>query len=299
MVCIRKRAISHEEITSEVQSHDLTPGLERSCAGDWVDASPWQAGIQRIEAYFAGEAYAPHRHDTYSIGYTIRGVQSFDYRGERSDSLAGQVIVLHPDELHTGEAGTDEGFHYRMMYVEPTLVRDALGPSSRSLPFVRQAVLNDPRLMQAIHTAFSDMTRALEPVQRDEIAVLIAEGLTANDHSSQPRKASFIDHTAICFAREYLDANLNQIVRSDDLENATGMDRYALSRQFRNAFGTSPYRYLTMRRLDRVRAVIAAGATLADAALEAGFSDQAHMSRHFKANFGISPGRWRKLVLRH
>ncbi|MCD9148107.1 AraC family transcriptional regulator [Pseudophaeobacter flagellatus] len=294
--CIWRRAISHEEIPSEVRSHDLTPGLERSCARDWVVASPWQVGIQRIEAYFSGEAYAPHRHDTYSIGYTIRGVQSFDYRGERSDSLPGQVIILHPDEIHTGEAGTDEGFHYRMMYVEPSLVRAALGSSARALPFVRQAVLNDPRLIRAIHAAFSDLTETLEPVALDEVAVLLADGLISNDQSTRLLTGSFIDHQATCCAREYLDANLDQIVSSDDLENATGMDRYALSRQFRSAFGTSPYRYLMMRRLDRVRADIAAGTTLAEAACDAGFSDQAHMSRRFKANFGISPGQWQKLV---
>ncbi|MGL5009872.1 MAG: AraC family transcriptional regulator [Paracoccaceae bacterium] len=296
--CIWRQAIPHDERSTGVRSHDLTPGLERSCARDWVNAAPWQVGIQRIEAYFSGEAYAPHRHDTYSIGYTIRGVQSFDYRRERSDSLPGQVIVLHPDEVHTGEAGTDEGFHYRMIYVEPSLVRAALGSSARALPFVRQAVLSDASLMRAIHAAFSDLTVALEPVAFDEVVALLADGLVANDHSASLTIRSLIDHRAICRAREYLDANLDRVVSSGDLEAATGLDRYALSRQFRRVFGTSPYRYLTMRRLDGVRAGIAAGTTLVDAALAAGFNDQAHMSRHFKANFGISPGRWLRLVRR-
>jgi AraC-like DNA-binding protein len=290
------QAIPHDDISSEMRSQDLTPGLERSCARDWVKASPWQAGIQRIEAYFSGEAYAPHRHDTYSIGYTIRGVQSFDYRGERSDSLPGQVIVLHPDEVHTGEAGTNEGFHYRMIYVEPSLVRAALGSSARALPFIKEAVLNDPRLMRAIHAAFADLTVPLEPVAFDEVGALLADGLIAHDQSASQTTHSLIDYRATCRARDYLDANLDRVVSSDDLEAATGLDRYALSRQFRKSFGTSPYRYLTMRRLDRVRACIAAGTTLVEAAMEAGFSDQAHMSRRFKANFGISPGQWQKLV---
>ncbi|WP_376711043.1 helix-turn-helix domain-containing protein [Pseudochrobactrum lubricantis] len=106
-----------------------------------------------------------------------------------------------------------------------------------------------------------------------------------------------IDIRAVRLAREYLEANICSTVASNELENVTGQNRYELARQFRKAYGTSPYRYLTMRRFDRARFNIAAGLTLADAAIYAGFSDQAHMNRRFKANFGLSPGCWQRLVL--
>ncbi|WP_248304734.1 AraC family transcriptional regulator [Breoghania sp. L-A4] len=251
-----------------------------------------------MEAYFSGEAYAPHRHDTYSIGYTINGVQSFDYRGARANSTRGKVIVLHPDEIHNGEAGSDEGFHYRMLYIEPSMVRGALGQSAAALPFVREAVFDDSRLFRAIHAAFGDMHMALEPVCRDEIITLLADGLLANDPSARRASRSLIDPKSIRLAREFLDANLDRTVASDELEAITGQDRYALARQFRKAFGTSPYRYLMMRRLDQARAEIAMGQSLADAATNAGFSDQAHMTRRFKANYGVSPGHWQRLARR-
>jgi AraC-like DNA-binding protein len=275
-------------------TQDLTPGLERSCTHDWVRPAPWQAGIQRIEAFFSGKAYAPHRHDTYSIGYTMRGIQSFDYRGTRLDSTPGRVIVLHPDEVHNGEAGTEKGFHYRMLYIEPSMVRRALGQNP--LPFVKEAVLGDPRLFGALRAAFSDMDSTLEPVALDEITTLLADGLLANDASAGGPGRVVIDTKATRLAREYLDANINRTVASEELEGITGQDRFRLARQFRKAYGTSPYRYLTMRRLDKARADIAAGLSLVDAAINAGFSDQAHMTRGFRASFGISPGYWQRLV---
>lgn len=265
---------------------------------DWVRAAPWQRGVQRIEAFFSGEAYAPHRHDTYSIGYTIQGVQSFDYRGARSDSTPGRVIVLHPDEVHNGEAGDEEGFHYRMLYIEPSWVREALGRSATALPLVKDAVLSDQRLFWAIQAAFADIEETLEPVALDEITTLLADGLLANDPSASRFTRSSIDVNAARLAREFLDANHGRTVSSDELEAVTGQDRFALARQFRKAYGTSPYRYLTMRRLDQARAGIATGSSLANAAIAAGFSDQAHMTRQFKANYGISPGRWQRLVRR-
>ncbi|ASP36762.1 AraC family transcriptional regulator [Labrenzia sp. VG12] len=280
----------------DVEARDPTPGLERSCALDWVRVAPWQYGIQRIEAFFSGEAYAPHRHDTYSIGYTIRGVQSFDYRGARADSTPGQVMVLHPDEIHNGEAGTEDGFHYRMLYIEPSLVREALGPSAGALPFVKDAVFGDPRLLRAIHAAFGDLDSVLEPIALDEITMALADGLLANDPSAHRSAHSLIDFSATHRARRFLEANLDRTVTSDELEAVTGQDRYSLARQFRKAYGTSPYRFLMMRRLDRARAGIASGCSLSEAALAAGFSDQSHMTRRFKANYGISPGNWQRLV---
>jgi AraC-like DNA-binding protein len=45
-----------------------------------------------------------------------------------------------------------------------------------------------------------------------------------------------------------------------------------------------------------VRAEIAAGLPLAEAAAAGGFADQSHMTRHFKARFGITPGRYTRLL---
>ncbi len=204
---------------------------------------------------------------------------------------------MHPDEVHTGEAGTDDGFHYRMLYVEPSLVREALEFSSSALPFLSNAVLSDTRLMQAVHSAFFDMDSTLEPVAKVELAVLLADGLLANDQSAQKTTSTLIDVQATYRAKEYLDVNLDFIVTAEELEAVTGLTRYALSRQFCKAYGTSPYRYTTMRRLDGVRSSIASGYSLVDAAMKYGFSDQAHMARRFKANYGISPRHLQRLCL--
>ena len=79
------------------------------------------------------------------------------------------------------------------------------------------------------------------------------------------------------------------------LEAITGLSRYTLARQFRSALGTSPYRYLVMRRLDDARERIVGGCSLAEVACETGFADQAHFTRAFKAAFGLTPARYRAL----
>jgi AraC-like DNA-binding protein len=272
--------------------------LERSCgpsAGDWIRLAPPADGLERIEAYFAGHAYDPHRHDTYAIGYTVGGVQSFDYRGTQVDSLCGHVIVLHPDETHDGRAGTETGFRYRMVYVEPRLIRAALRGRARTLPFVRTAAMKDTRLMAALRPALDELDRPLEELERDQIVLGIAEALLSLDAGAAAGSSPGACAVSVERTRQFLDANFDRVVASNELEALTGLDRYALARQFRALYGTSPYRYLTMRRLDRTRALVRAGHPLADAALASGFADQSHMTRQFKRAFGLSPGRWRAI----
>jgi AraC-like DNA-binding protein len=264
------------------------PRLERSC--NWMRAAPPSDGIERIEAYFAGHGFDPHRHDTYAIGYTIAGVQAFRYRGAGRQSLPGEVFVLHPDETHDGRAGTPAGFHYRILYIEPRLIGAAL---DAPLPFWREPVSNDRRLARAIRPALDDLAAPLEELRRDQIVVEIADALVASGSGARP--APTLHLRAVTRAREFLDTHQGAVT-SAGLEAVTGMTRYALARHFRACLGTSPYRYLVMRRLGRARALIRSGAPLADTALRCGFSDQSHMTRQFKQAYGLSPGRFAALA---
>lgn len=62
--------------------------------------------------------------------------------------------------------------------------------------------------------------------------------------------------------------------------------------------GTSPHRYLLMRRLALARDLIHAARPLVDVACEAGFADQAHFTRVFRSAFGLTPARYRALRIR-
>ena len=84
-------------------------------------------------------------------------------------------------------------------------------------------------------------------------------------------------------------------MHSTELEAITGLTRYDLCRQFRILLGTSPHRYLLMRRLAFARDQIHQDRPLVEVACEAGFADQAHFTRVFKTAFGLTPARYRAL----
>jgi AraC-like DNA-binding protein len=101
-----------------------------------------------------------------------------------------------------------------------------------------------------------------------------------------------LDYCAAERAREFLIDHWDRHVSLVCLEQASGRDRWKLSRDFRALFGTSPYRYLLMRRLERARGMLAAGHAPADVAAACRFADQSHFTRHFRNAFGVTPGKW-------
>ena len=107
-----------------------------------------------------------------------------------------------------------------------------------------------------------------------------------------------VDVRVIERAREFLDTERTRVVHSTELEALTGLTRYDLARQFRIRFGTSPYRYLLMRRLDLARERIHQERPLVEVACDAGFADQAHFTRAFKSAVGLTPARYRALRTR-
>lgn len=248
-------------------------------------------GIEWADAFFRDRAFAPHRHDSYGIGVTRTGVQTFGYRGEGRRGLPGDVHVLHPDETHDGAPGTAAGFGYRILYVDPALVGAALGRAP--LPFVADPVVRAAsaparRLMGAI----AGVADVCDEASATALVVALADALAALSGTPATGRPP-VDRTALARVRDALLAEAGAATPMSALEAISGLDRWTLARQFRAAYGTSPHRFRTLRRLERARRLMADGLTLADAAAAAGFADQSHMARQFKRAYGLTPARWR------
>ena len=127
---------------------------------NWIDlAQDADTGIETLRAHFTGHAYDPHWHDSYLVGVTEQGVQQFNCRRARHQSTPGKVFLLEPGEIHDGEAPTEGGFTYRMLYLDPQWLERELGalfaeaPANAQLAF-GSTLASDPRLARATSAAF-------------------------------------------------------------------------------------------------------------------------------------------------
>ncbi|OYR14143.1 helix-turn-helix domain protein [Brucella rhizosphaerae] len=224
-------------------------------------------------------------------------MQTFRYRGASHFSIPGNTIVIHPDEVHDGAAGSENMLHYRMFYFPPELLLEASN-RTRVLPFVKEPILSDKSIHQLLVEVLIDLNDEPDELLLDDIITRLHSNLWkhADGEITHPKT---IAREAILNIREYLMENIDSTVSSVDLENASGLDRYTISRHFRAIHGTSPHRYLIMRRLEKGRRMLTgSNESLADIAVSCGFADQSHFTRHFKSAFGMTPGRWLRLTQR-
>jgi AraC-like DNA-binding protein len=95
---------------------------------------------------------------------------------------------------------------------------------------------------------------------------------------------------------EYLHAHATEPVSLGALASALEWTPAHLSRAFRKHVGMPPYAYLLQLRIAIGRSALSRGASIAGAALAAGFADQSHFTREFHRRTGMTPGVYQSLV---
>src|SRR4051812_9320481 len=118
-------------------------------AHDWATFQPAPlAGVTMMNAHFRRHAFERHSHETYSIGMTRTGVQSFNCGGSRHASLPGDLILFNPDVPHDGQRGAPEGFGYTILYLPPATVEQCVDRDAglRNPLYFRSPVVRDPQL---------------------------------------------------------------------------------------------------------------------------------------------------------
>lgn len=92
-------------------------------------------------------------------------------------------------------------------------------------------------------------------------------------------------------ALELMNDRLDRNLSVESLASEVGLSPAHFARAFKEAMGLAPHRYLLMRRLEHARRLLdTPDAILSDVAQRTGFADQAHFTRLFKREFGVTPG---------
>jgi AraC-like DNA-binding protein len=277
----------------------------------WRRVSPAAGQVLDLLHARMAEPYAPHLHlnGEFSIGAGTDGVEVIRYRGGLYYAAPGSVVILGPDEPHTGGPAGSGDFTYRVMYPHAELLSEGSGRA----PWFPEPVVIDPGLAAGMRRVHAALCRGIEPLEA-ETRLSWVLGELVRRHAAPPpsgwpdRAADGAVGGAVGGAGNRAGDRVARLVTARladellcppalaELAAEAGLSRYQLVRSFRAEVGMPPYAWLAQYRVARARVLLERGCRPAEAAVQTGFADQAHLTRWFRRVVGVTPGAYRNSV---
>lgn len=249
-------------------------------------------GFHVTEArYAAGLEVPAHEHSHASWTLVLSGDFEETFAAETIRCRAGSLLAKPADATHTNRYGP-RGAH--ALVVEIKEVPAAFGRSDDSL-LARVTSIKPAsagRLVRRMRAEYAAEGRGWELAIHSllfEIATLVVR--TPDRAKKVPREQWL--HAA----RDRLRSEFLSPPSLEALAREAGVHPVYLCETFRAKFGCSPGEYVRSVRLKVARiALERTDDPISSIAFAAGFSDQSHMSRQFRAAFGVTPASYRRVA---
>ena len=255
---------------------------------------PMVPGIEAM-TLVSNHRFPRHSHDQFGIGVIAFGAQRSWSGVGTVHASAGDVIMVNPGEMHDGVPLDGNARGWRMIYLDPALVAREVKDEIVNQVEVLLPVARDPLLASHFARLFACLTTSCLDTLATEESLLRSLIYMLRQHGTM-RPSSDGPSPSVAKAIQRLDSALDESVSLAELAALSGVSRFQLLRGFAREIGVTPHAYLVQRRVRLARRLLADGQTPAQAAVQAGFADQSHMTRAFVRQFGVTPGRYRAAV---
>lgn len=248
-------------------------------------------GAMLAETRYAARAtLPPHRHTGLTIFMIVRGELTERARGSSVCYPPG-TFAYHPGgEVHGGQFGVrpGKGFHIELTHENET---------AHGVSLTRRLASHDEQRVSALVRQLQSELRRCDSAQalalEGAVLQLIASLVRARPLSADRRS----EVHAVRRAEEMLGERARGAADWQAIATECGLPAAELFRAFQNVLGCTPAGYVRRRRAQNAARALSGGtAPISSVALDAGYYDQAHFTRAFKAQFGTTPSEYRRMT---
>lgn len=257
-------------------------------------------GIELLTCPDVNYLFPPHFHEAYCIWLNSSGGEHYRHRGNSSILQPDNFGIIAPGEVHENYACENDRRNLLTFYLAPEQLQ-AVAAQMRDTESVntefRTDFYRDNESQQGLIKLHQTFNSSASRLERESIFLELLSQLIKRHAVNAIDEARFGTETSrVNQIIELFHGHLDEDIGLTELAAKIGCTPYHLIRFFKKAVGLSPHAYLIQLRVERAKHLLTQGATIVDAALDTGFTDQSHLTRHFKTKFGITPGIYRQQI---
>ena len=232
-----------------------------------------------------------HIHESFSLGIVEKGQRVIQLKSGKEFVISAQeCFILNPNQPHSCMTGEGENHDYWVISIAPVLIYDVFkkitGQGEGRVATFPKVRITDPTIYWGFSAWIKKQTFN-KPMNDDEFIKLL-KALVAS-HAVYSNRCNAIQHSIVKDACDYIDTNLNRVIKLNEIAARTHMSPFYLNRIFREEIGVPPYTYLLQTRIKKSIELLLKTDSITEAAFTLGFSDQSHFTRLFKKDVGITP----------
>lgn len=251
---------------------------------------PW---LELRETRQSLDCYQTHSHAEYALGVVDAGEAVLQTPVGLHPVRAGAVVLLCPGQPHACNPWPHQRWSYRMLFIEAAWLHAQLHAPDAPIPLAgapavhfAAPTVHDPAAWAALDALCQPLTPQTDVAgwRRELLCFLSRWARPGVATQGQPAPSVLSPALAL------LAGPTERPLSVAGLAQACGLSTAQFIRRFKSSFGLTPGEHLLNRRVNQARALLAQGQAIADAAAQAGFADQAHLQRAFKARHAMTPG---------
>lgn len=278
----------HPRMKSSLKGISVIDALHRSWPG--IVADIWQVRCEDAE----GEYESPD--PRLFVALQMRGDGRFLFEGANAPSVFTSSISYVPagQYLRSRTRGVSYVRHLDLHFDVQTIRRQfGAALDDRRLEELR-LVFQDQHLMAICQLLAAECMNPdpLHSLYGESLATALVAKLFGVKEAKSRQRTKLSDQQ-LRLATEFIQDNFHTPIRLSELAELTGLSQLHFSRAFKETVGMPAHKWHQEIRVKRAQELLLKrNASLSEIATEAGFADQAHLTRVFKRVTGVTPAYW-------
>lgn len=256
----------------------------------------WLGHYEISSTTCTGLTFARHSHDECVIGVNLVGEEKVWLDRREFEAGPGSITLYNPGQIQGGGAADGAPWQFVSLYITAEQLAADLGLThlefDRSLCFAPDLAR---RLAATVRGTLCGDALG-QGLNEDALVLLLAEVVSLSGVRLPDSTAA--GKNLIGRAQELLAEHLSRSLPLEHLGDELGLSKFHLLRTFQKETGLSPRQWAMQLRTRRAKGLLRNGVAASEVAHDLGFADQSHLNRHFRAAYGITPGRYQSVLKR-